>query len=116
MTYQQQFVLHVLAPTDADAGYEAAAWSPVAATVGDVDVRDVIRSDYEADVDLQDAVLPLSPATDALRVGWLVAFGAAPPAGASTIDELAGRELRIVVRRRVDVGAGVLTLTTRRLR
>lgn len=62
-------------------------------------------------------MLPLSPLTDAARVGWLLAFGDAPPADAATPDALVeGREVRLVVRRRIDPGAGTLTLTTRLLR
>ena len=46
-----------------------------------------------------------------------MAFGATPPTETSTVDALAaGRELRVVVRRRVDSGARLLTLTTRLLR
>ena len=41
----------------------------------------------------------------------------APPAAATAVDALKeGRELRFVVRRRIDPGAGTLTLTTRLLR
>ena len=68
-------------------------------------------------MDLLDAELPLSAATDAVETGWLLAFGPAPPSASSTIDDLApGRELRSVLRRRANVGAATLTLTTRRLR
>ena len=113
--YEPQYLAHVLAP-DGD-GFAPAAWSPVAATVRSVDDRDAIRADYEADVELQECVVPLSPVTDAARVGWLLAFGAAPPADPTAVDALKeGRELRFVVRRRIDPGAGTLTLTTRLLR
>ena len=109
----QRFVAHLLAP-DGD-GYRAAAWSPLAVEVLSVDASDAIRADYETDVDLLEAALPLSPLTDAVEVGWLVAFGPTPPAGTAAIDGLKG-ELRLVVRRRPDLGAATLTLTTRRLR
>ena len=107
--YQPEFVAHVLAP-DGE-GFAPVAWSPLAATVHAVDDRDAIRADYEANVDLQEAVVPLGPVTDAARLGWLLAFGDAPPAEATAVDDLKeGRELRFVVRRRIDPGAGTLTL------
>ena len=113
--YAQEFVAHVLAPQDG--GFAPVAWSPAPVTVRAVDDRDTIRGDYEADVELQEAETVLSPLTDGARVGWLLAFGAAPTADAADIEALAaGRELRIVVRRRIDPGAGKLTLTTRLLR
>ena len=106
---------HILAPSGGDQ-FTAAPWSPLAAAVTATDDRDVIRADYEADVDLLDAELPLSALTDRVRTGWLVAFGDAP-SGTATIDELSRTlEVRSVVRRRTDTGRGTVTLTTRLLK
>ena len=118
MKQQQQFVAHLLEPSGD--GYAPVAWSPAAAAVAVTDDRDVIRADYEADVDLLDAVLPLSALTDRVATGWLLAFvpqGAAVAAidGPATIDELTHLEVRSVVRRRADIARGTVTLTTRLL-
>ena len=111
---KQEFLAHILAPSGG-AQFTAAPWSPLAAAVTATDDRDAIRADYEADVDLLDAELPLSALTDRVRTGWLVAFGDAP--SGTTIDDLSRTlEVRSVVRRRADIGRGTVTLTTRLLK
>ncbi len=116
MKQQQQFVAHLLEPSGD--GYAPVAWSPAAAAVAVTDDRDVIRADYEADVELLDAELPLSALTDRVRTGWLVAFGDAPSGMATPLDQLSRTllEVRSVVRRRADIARGTLTLTTRLLK